>query len=413
MTGLQKRPWYKMKRIWLALIFAVCFIALNACSSTRTIMQTANDRMSGTPAMPLIDMASFDRQQIRQTLAKEVYGPIPALGTTALKERRVINDAALNGLATLEEITLTVTPDFGDGPSSPVDFTFVLLSPAQTNGPVPVIMIETFCPNHDTIPLEGVRKPDGDYFDCSGGGLMSKAFGYFFGRYITTPPMEDILSRGYAIAATYSSTYVPDRAGEALPLLKTTYNDARAIGMWAYQFSAMSKALKDDPRFDKTVAYGHSRYGKSALVAAAFYDNIDGVMAHQSGTGGASLSRDKPGESVTQITESYPHWFSENYKEDALTFDQHYLLALIAPRPILLGNAKRDVWSDPEGAFRAAKAVTPLYQHMGGTGMSAVKIKQFIPHDDIAYWIRPGTHGIVKEDWPAFLDFMDAHFGAR
>ena len=404
-----------MKRIWLAFIIAVCLLVLNACASMQMIMQTADNRMNDAPAAPTINVNGFDEEKIRQTLEAEVYGPIPELGTVVIKERRVINEAAFEGLATLEEVTLNVTPEFGSdslkNPQASADFTFVLLSPTSAKGPVPVIMMETFCPNHDTIPLEGIRKPEGNYFSCAGDGLMNTVFGFFFGRYIRTPPLESILARGYAVASTYSSAYVPDRAETALPLLRAQYNDARAIGMWAYQFAAMSNMLKDDPRFNKTVAYGHSRYGKSALVAAAFFDNIDGVMAHQSGTGGASLSRDKPGETVAQITESYPHWFAERYREDALTYDQHHLLALIAPRPILLGNAKRDVWSDPEGAFRAAKAVTPLYQSMGKTGMSATKIKHFRPSDDIAYWIRNGTHGIVKEDWPAFLDFMDAHFG--
>jgi len=82
----------------------------------------------------------------------------------------------------------------------------------------------------------------------------------------------------------------------------------------------------------------HPFQGKSALVAAAFDETIDGVIAHQSGTGGASLSKDKKGETVAAITEGYQHWFAPAYREENLTIDQHQLLALIAPRPVLLGN---------------------------------------------------------------------------
>ena len=154
---------------------------------------------------------------------------------------------------------------------------------------------------------------------------------------------------------------------------------------------------------------------RSALVAAAFDPNVDAVISHQSGTGGASLSRDKPGETVQDITNGYPVWFSPAYSgyaknEDALPIDQHHLLALIAPRPILLGNAKRDVWSDPNGAFRAAQGATPAYTLYGSSGLTRSKLNEFDPAADIAFWIRPGTHGVVKEDWPAFLDFLDAHF---
>ena len=91
--------------------------------------------------------------------------------------------------------------------------------------------------------------------------------------------------------------------------------------------------------------------------------------------------------------------------------DQHMLLALIAPRPALLGNARRDVWSDPNGAFRAAQGADPVYELLGSGGLSQQRLDQWRPEADIAFWLRPGTHGVVKEDWPAFLDFLDAHAG--
>jgi len=210
----------------------------------------------------------------------------------------------------------------------------------------------------------------------------------------------------------YPSHNFPDNA-ERFTALQAASPDASrpwgAVGAWAFQFSSLAQALSD-LGYETTIAYGHSRYGKAALLAAAFDNSIDGVIAHQSGTGGASLSKQKKGETVASITQSYPHWFTPNYAESALSFDQHHLLALIAPRPIFLGNAQRDVWSDPEGAFHAAKAASPAYGLYGSNGLSAASLKDFRPQDDIAFWMRKGTHGVVKEDWPAFLSFMDAHF---
>jgi hypothetical protein len=166
---------------------------------------------------------------------------------------------------------------------------------------------------------------------------------------------------------------------------------------------------------DTVVAYGHSRYGKTALLSAATSPNIDGVIAHQSGTGGASILRDGTGESIEDIMKSYPHWFTKRFgdyadDENALPVDAHNLLSLIAPKPVMLGNARRDVWSDPEGAFHAAQAATQSWTDQGANGLTAARLDQFIPSDTISFWMRPGTHGVVKEDWPAFLDFMDAHF---
>jgi len=86
--------------------------------------------------------------------------------------------------------------------------------------------------------------------------------------------------------------------------------------------------------------------------------------------------------------------------------DAHALLAVIAPKPILLGNARRDVWSDPEGAYQAARWASQNTNQ----SFTATRLDDFKPADDIAIWTRPGTHGVVKEDWPAFLDFLDAHF---
>ena len=125
--------------------------------------------------------------------------------------------------------------------------------------------------------------------------------------------------------------------------------------------------------------------------------------------------RDKVGESVESITDNYSQWFSPRLKAyaskpETLPVDAQHLLTLIAPRPIMLGNARRDVWSDPNGAFLAAQQASPTWAAYGLKGLDQDRLKDFNPVADIAFWQRPGTHGIVKEDWPAFLSFMDSHF---
>ena len=57
-------------------------------------------------------------------------------------------------------------------------------------------------------------------------------------------------------------------------------------------------------------------------------------------------------------------------------------------------------------------AADPVYELLGASGLEATRLDDFRPADEIASWIRPGTHGVVEEDWPAFLAFLDAHFGA-
>lgn len=398
----------KLKRLWLGLFSLIILGLLSSCAGTRTLMMTAPSAPKGAVATPAITANSVSewnaqKEGFKTALEQQVYGVMPKAFETRSVKSRAITDHDYQ--ANIEEITLET--------ATGLSYAAVLLIPKKTDGPSPVIMMENFCPNHSVIPIESLSKPSGDYFDCSGDSMMGNVFGYFFGRYITTPPIDMVMERGYALAVIYPPAVYPDNAAR----FETHRNKAPstdypwgAIGAWAFQFSSLSNYLKTDTRFSKTITYGHSRYGKSALVAAAFDETIDGVIAHQSGTGGASLSRHKKGETVQDIVEGYPHWFTPGYKEATLTIDQHHLLALIAPRPILLGNAKRDVWSDPEGAFRAAQGATPVYRLYESNGLRQPKLTTFDPSADIAFWMRPGTHGVVKEDWPAFLEFMDAHF---
>ncbi|MEP3891779.1 MAG: hypothetical protein ABJN69_15095 [Hellea sp.] len=398
----------KLKRVWLGLFCLIIFGLLSSCAGTRTLMMTAPSNPKGIAAQPVISAATLEewdtqKRNIKRAFETQIYGVIPKDFETSLLSSKTIEEH--NFKANIEEVVLKTA--FGP------EYTAVILTPLTPKGPTPIIMMENFCPNHDVIPIEGLTIPRDIQFDCSGDGMMSDVFGYFFGRYITTPPIDMIMERGYALAVIFPNTAFPDNSERYAQLNLASPSKAHplgAVGAWAYQFSSLSNYLKTDPRISKTITYGHSRYGKSALVAAAFDPSIDGAIAHQSGTGGASLSRDKKGETVAAITEGYPHWFTPAYQESALTVDQHQLLALIAPRPILLGNAKRDVWSDPEGAFRAAQGATPVYKLFGSEGLRQSTLTAFDPSADIAFWMRPGTHGVVKEDWPAFLDFMDAHY---
>jgi len=419
------RPLWRMKRFWLGIIILASLALLSSCSGARVLMQTAPSKPKGALASPPIIAQSIEdwsaqKADIRAKLEREIYGEMPRNFETSIQARRTL--AEHNYDADIEElslITLQIIDESGGASGAPartaeriIEYQAVLVLPKNAVADTPIIMMENFCPNHNVIPNAGVSRPANLTFSCDGDGMMSSLMTYFFGRYIATPPIRDILKAGYGLAVIYPPATFPDNAKGFEAARKAAPSSEHrwgAVAAWAYQFSTLSNALSS-LGYETTIAYGHSRYGKSALVAAAFDETIDGAIAHQSGTGGASLSRGKKGETVADITQSYLHWFIPAYREDTLTIDQHHLLALIAPRPIFLGNAKRDVWSDPEGAFRAAQGATPVYNLYGQDGLRQEKLTAFEPSADIAFWMRPGTHGVVKEDWPAFLAFMDAHF---
>ena len=114
-----------------------------------------------------------------------------------------------------------------------------------------------------------------------------------------------------------------------------------------------------------------------------------------------------------------PHWFCRNFrkynsKENTLPFDQHELIALLAPRPVYIASATEDQWADPKGEFLSGVHATPVYEFIfGAKGLDA---KEMPPSDtplqdgSIAYHIRSGRHDITQYDWKQYVKFADKWF---
>ncbi len=350
---------------------------------------------------------------LRDAFQRSVYGAMPAPAPARVVARRVLDDNAYGGLGVLEQVTLRA------GDAAP--FNLAIARPKGA-GPHPVIIAQTFCGNHRATPRPGVETL-GPYPDFCDNRVMGALVTAVMGRHLSTPPVKTILRRGYAFVAQYGGDIAPDNGAAAEPALKaltpqnTTLPRTGAIAAWAWAYSRAVDFIDGEAAFDhaRVAVWGHSRNGKSALLAAAFDPRIDLVIAHQSGTGGATLSRSPHGESVAQITTAYPHWFAPGFadyagREDELPVDQHQLLALIAPRPVLLGNARRDGWSDPAGAFHAAKAAAPAYALYGSAGLAQTSMRATDVEADVAFFLRGGVHGVTSGDWRTFLAFLDAHF---
>ena len=110
----------------------------------------------------------------------------------------------------------------------------------------------------------------------------------------------------------------------------------------------------------------------------------------------------------------FPHWFAANFrkyndKEAEMPFDQHFALATIAPRPLLVCSATEDLWADPKGEFLAAQATTPVYKLFGKEGMTASEQ----PGPDklidsiVGYNLRTGKHDVTLEDWKSYIAFAN------
>ena len=144
------------------------------------------------------------------------------------------------------------------------------------------------------------------------------------------------------------------------------------------------------------------------------------VIASVSGEGGAALSRRNYGETVKHLTEPtrYPYQFAANYAKygdrvNEFPVDGHLLVSLIAPRPLLLQTGSTDGWSDPRGEFLAAVAAGPVYKLLGkddlGTDRMPAAGEPIL--NTLGYVMHDGGHGIMPQDWPIFLEFMQRHLG--
>lgn len=356
---------------------------------------------------------------LRAAFARDVYGAAPEGAPPRVLTRTTLDLAALRDIATVEQWEIAVTE--GD---DPLRFNMLLVLPKEARAPSPLLVMEVFCGAQAAVPgrPQSVAAPlTPVIYPCTHGWTDPIAEAVL-GRHINGPPFERVLARGYAVALFYPGDVVADDPALAPAALERLAPNAAAedrpgaIAVYAWLFSRALDVLEADARIDagRTAIWGHSRHGKAALLAGALDPRVDAVIAHQSGRGGASLSRSAQGESVAQITTEYPHWFGARYAQhaaaiDALSVDQHQLIALIAPRPVLLGNGRNDAWSDPQSAFRAAQAAAPVYELFGAPPFTQPTLTAADMRAPLAYFMRPGRHGVTAGDWAYFLDFLDAN----
>jgi hypothetical protein len=240
-------------------------------------------------------------------------------------------------------------------------------------------------------------------------------------------PAEQLIGRGYGIAAIQYNQLAPDNKDTYRNGVITLFEDGAgasrdaytwmAIAAWAWGASRAMDYLATDARVDPAhvAIVGHSRGGKAALWAGAEDERFAMVVSNESGEGGAALSRRMFGETVERINTSFPHWFTSTYKtfnnrEAELPLDQHMLLALAAPRALYVASADEDLWSDPRGEFLSLAASSPVFALWGD---SAIRPDQMPPLETPlvvgrrGYHIRTGPHNLTPYDWDRFADFAD------
>ena len=293
------------------------------------------------------------RPELKKLFEHYMYGTAPKAPKVNAKIERT-DAKALGGKATLKEITLTLKGI--DGPK----IHLLLVVPNERKGPAPVFVGMNFCGNHAVLDDPKIQLNPNWIYSNQKGVKDNRATDKSRGTQIDVWNIADIIERGYAVALFYSGDVDPDRADvrEGIHKHFGKEYDWSTVGAWAWAYSRVIDYLVTDKDIDATriIAVGHSRLGKTTLLAAAFDERIALAIPHQAGCGGTGPSRaigNKGAESVKRINTSFPHWFNARFKEfndepERLPFDQHCLIALCAPRPVLLSNAVDDKWANPD-----------------------------------------------------------------
>ena len=391
---------------------------------------------SGARVQSAREWSEKRRPELLALFQSEMYGPIPPAPSlppalAQVRGRVILEKPGLfGGKARLKLVAIET-----GGEGFPViDLLLVLPNNRGTEKrerPVPVFLAMNFCGNHALVEDSEVPLPQGWLYPSCRGVTDNHATAAGRGGQAADWAIEQTIDRGYALASFCSADVDPDRAESADGLHRALRKKAGlqgapepshrgSIAAWAWGFHRCVDHLVTDAALDakRIIALGHSRNGKTALLAAAFDPRIALAIPHQAGCGGTAPSRGTVGESVRAINDRFPHWFGSGFKKynenpGALPFDQHSLVALVAPRPVLFSNAVEDSWANPAGQLDVLRAADPVYRLLGVEGIA---IREMPPPGKLVatrlgYFIRAGSHSMIPEDWRAFLDFADAQLG--
>lgn len=358
------------------------------------------------------------RLEIKHTLQYYATGQMPPAPGNVRGEV-VHTESVLNGKARYRLIKLTF------GPQRKLQLYIGVFTPADSRGPFPAIISQAAePPGGPDLP----RSPQGP--NQGKGEDVLLMVGRPAGAPTPPTPRErpsmtaeqianmrsDVLSRGYALVLYNDNDCAEDttlREQDGSFTFRHTrfpaaypHYDWGVLAAWAWGASRVADYLVMDPVIDKgkLIITGASRSGKAAMIAAAFDSRFMGAPV-VTGGGGIGLYRYAGGdnsESLDTMEKKYPNWFSPQLHQfwgqrDKLPFDEHWFLALCAPKPFLALEGDADVISLPDAVERSIQAARPVYALYGKSP------------DLLGVHYSHHAHAFTTEDWTALMDFADKY----
>lgn len=339
------------------------------------------------------------RPEIVEDFDREVLGRVPKNVPKVTWEVTKTAEAQVGSHAVIGK-QLVGHVDNSSDPDIKVDIQMTLVVPANSKGPVPVMMMF----GGRGIPEIAFPAP---VFPGRAGlagrgapGAPGAPAGAGAGRAPMAPPanadppaMEQLLADGWGVAGINPGSIQADNGAGLTKGVIGLVNkgqprkpdDWGALRAWGWGASRGLDYLETDKAVNaKQVGIeGVSRYGKAALITMAYDTRFAVVLIGSSGEGGAKLHRRNWGEAVENLTATGEyHWMAGNFLKYGaseadfgsknpgdLPVDAHELIALCAPRLTFVsygvpekGDAK---WLDHQGSFMAAVAAEPVFRLLG------------------------------------------------
>lgn len=341
------------------------------------------------------------RPELLQCFENQVYGKAPDGVAYQSFEVLEVKNLALGGLADRKRVRIHLDK------KDKVVLDLLVYTPSSASGPVPLFLAMNYHGN-------AAVSPEGDI------PLPSAADLKRYGEYVAVPhgsdagslPLEEILRAGYGVATFFYADADPGFDDSFVRGVRSLYpNDLGKIcgpDQWgtiaarAWACSRVMDYLETDRDVSGVALAGSGELAKSMLWAAASDRRFAMVAAVASGCGGASLSRRYGGWDVRLDNRLHPNWFCDNFKNylddvETLPVDQHEMLALIAPRPLVLIGIYPSSQSDCYGELEAFRAAAPVY-------------RLYRSLDCMEWNKRQGQDKMMPEDWKSILRHADKYF---
>jgi hypothetical protein len=356
------------------------------------------------------------RREMRRILSYYAVGQMPPPPGN-VKGREIRSELVLEGTVRYRLVRLTF------GPRSRLGLDIGVFTPAA-GGPHPaVILLGSTPPGGTVLPRlpqgpnqgrgENVLLLVGPGAAAAGGSASEGASGAAAARVLGTPATAaglaaeraEVFRRGYALVVFNPNDCAEDttlRNMDGSWAFRTTRffpaypgYDWGILGGWAWGASRVADYLERDAAIDTRtlIVTGASRNGKAAMIAAAFDDRLLGapVVAGGGGVGAYRAAGPRGSETLDIMDTKYPNWFSPNLHQfrghrEKLPFDQHWFLALAAPRPFIALEGDADGISLPDAVRQSMLAARPAYALFGAADRLGVN---YAPHG----------HAFTPDDW--------------